>query len=138
MEPAHVVAIGGAGAFAVHGAVAERHVENGRRRLGGKPAQRRGTRFAVRRRADTPGGECRRDQRSEAAPRSGPATSRNLLVPDPDAPGYLSRAPRWVTMSRKRSTSTLICSTSAGRKPPAAKWPVMESGLIVTVRTSRM
>src|SRR5262249_33757077 len=33
---------------------------------------------------------------------------------------YLSLAPFCVTMSRSRSTSMLICSTSAGMNPPAA------------------
>src|SRR5215831_3994189 len=51
---------------------------------------------------------------------------------------YLSFTPRCVTMSSSRSVSMLICSTSAGMNPPAAKWPVMESGLMGTVRTSRM
>src|SRR6267143_1687816 len=51
---------------------------------------------------------------------------------------YRSRSPPRVTTSRNLATSALICSTSTGRKPPAAKWPVTDSGLIVTVRTSRM
>src|SRR2546426_10897366 len=33
---------------------------------------------------------------------------------------YRRRSPRCVTTSRNFATSALICSTSAGRKPPAA------------------